>query len=391
MTSVTLACRKAERARALPIRALAGLFLLLLVLLPATLSAQSDAENQEMIDGWRATLSQTEAALGRPGLTTADLDEQRDKVQKVLAAARAFKAVLDPQVADLEAQLEAIAPTDGQTTLPPSIQTIHDELTTEYETLRGLAGQASVIILSATQLIDTIAERRSAVFSARLFERGPSVLSPALWSDTIEGVPQVLAGTGHVISAWIIRIAASTNRQVLLLLLAAAAAVLFVLAIRFLFVRWARAWTKTQSPTPARRVLMATGVVIADIGVPMLILYGLRSLFAALGLLPPGIGVIFDGLIVAVAIFAVITGMARALAAPGRPQWRIGGIADDTARRAYRIVAVAAFLIALPPLADHLARVAAMPSTWAIGFGGTPVGADGTAGPARDPGSRARP
>ncbi|MCB1501258.1 MAG: mechanosensitive ion channel family protein [Bauldia sp.] len=370
MISVTPVFEKTAHARALALRALSGVLLLLLVLLPGALHAQSDAENQEMIDGWRATLSQTEAALGRTGLTTRDLDEQRDKVQEVLAAARAFNAILDPQVADLEAQLKAIAPADDQTALPPSIQKIHDELATEYETLRGLAGQTSVIILSATKLIATISERRSAVFSARLFERGPSVLDPGLWSDTINGFPQVLAGAGRVLSAWIARIAASTNQQVLLLLVAAAIAVLFVLAVRFLFVRWARAWTKTEKPTPARRVLMATGVVIADIGVPMAILFGLRALFAALGLLPPGIGLIFDGLTVAVAIFSVITGMARALAAPGRSEWRIGGIADDTARRAYRIVAVAAFLIALPPLADHLARVAAMPSSWAIGFGG---------------------
>ena len=115
---------------------------------------------------------------------------------------------------------------------------------------------------------------------------------------------------------------------------------------------------------------MATAVVVADIGVPMFILYGLRAIFAELGLLPPGIRILFDGVIVAVAVFAVITGVARALAAPGRPEWRIGGIADDTASRAYRIVAVAAFLLALGPLVEHLGRASAMPPAWAIGVGG---------------------
>ena len=58
------------------------------------------------------------------------------------------------------------------------------------------------------------------------------------------------------------------------------------------------------------------------------------------------------------------------MAAPRRPEWRIGGIADDTAIRAYRVVAAAAFLLALGPLFDHLGRMAAMPADWAIGIGG---------------------
>src|SRR5690606_3658129 len=88
------------------------------------------------------------------------------------------------------------------------------------------------------------------------------------------------------------------------------------------------------------------------------------------GLLPRGIGVILDGIIVAVAVFTVIGGMARALAAPGRPEWRIGGIADETARHVYRVVMVGALLIALGPLVDPLGIVAAMPATWAGGVGG---------------------
>jgi potassium-dependent mechanosensitive channel len=370
MNPVTPARNRAERTGALPARAMAGLFLLLFVLFPAAGGAQTNAQDQETIDGWRAALTQTETALSRTDLTTGDLDEQRDKVQGVLSEARQFKAVLDPQVADLDAQLKAIAPTEGQTTLPASVQTVQDQLTTEFQTLTALAGQTTVVILRASQLIDTIADRRSAVFSARLFDRGPSVLSPALWADTIAGIPTALDGSGRVVSAWLTRIASSTNQQVLLLLLAAATVVLIVLVVRYSFVRWSRAWTRTQSPTPARKLLMATGVAVADIGVPVLILFGVRAVLAELGLLPPGIGIILNGLILAVAIYSVITGMARALAAPGRPEWRIGGIDDETARKAYRIVAAAAFLIALPPLADNLARVAAMPPSWAVGFGG---------------------
>jgi len=356
-------------------RFIAAIALALAILVaPLFAAAQDNAGNQELIDGWRATLAQTEAALKRDGLSLADLADQRDSVQAVALAARDFKATIDPRIADLDAQMKAIVPppAEGQTApaLPPATQEVYDQLNAEYQALTALSGQAAVIVLQASQLITEIAARRDAFFTARLFERQSSVLSPSLWRDTAAGIPTVASGTARIVSAWFERVAASTNLEALLLLLAAAAVIAIVILVRFLLVRWAHAWSAAQSPSPDRKVLMAAAVVIADIGVPMVILFGLRAVFAELGLLPPGIRIIFDGVIVAVAVFAVITGMARALAAPGRPEWRIGGIADATARQAYRIVAAAAFLLALGPFIEHLGRAAAMPPEWAIGVGG---------------------
>ncbi len=374
MNPVTAPCRAFRGAAACSWALLA--MLLALVLAPVPALAQVDPTQQATIDGWRATLDQTTAALTRPGLSVADLDTQRDRVQAVLAGARAFKAQIEPRLADLDAQIKAIvpAPPEGTSpappTLPPEVQEVYDELNGQYQALNGLVGQTNVVILQAGQLLAEIAARRDAFFNARLFDRGASVVSPALWAEVLEGIPTVARSVGRVVTSWLDRVAAGSNLTVVLLLLAAAIGVAFVIFVRYVFVRWTRAWTATQDPTPQRRILMAAGVVVADIGVPMLILYGLRTVFAVLDLLPSGIRIILDGIIVAVAVFTVITGMARALAAPGRPEWRIGGIADETALAAYRVVMIGAFLIALGPLADHLGRVAAMPPDWAIGVGG---------------------
>ena len=339
---------------------------------PAALAAS----HQAVIDGWRATLTQTEAALTRDGLTLNDLNQQRDRVQSVLTGARAFKAQVEPRLTDLEAQISAIAPpppegsTETAPALPAEVQKVYDQLETERQTLATLVGQANVLILQGTQILDQIAARREAFFNARLFDRSASVLSPALWQEVGAGIPVVARSVGRVLGGWLDRVAASSNAEVILLFLAALAGAILVVFVRYLFVRWTHAWTAKQDPTPQRKILMAGGVVLADIGVPMLILLGFRAMLAGLGLLPVGIGVILDGIIIAVAAFTVITGMARALAAPGRPQWRIGGISDETARHAYRVVGAAAFLIALGPLADHLAQVAAMDPSWSVGVGG---------------------
>jgi small-conductance mechanosensitive channel len=378
MNPVTPAPRAPSRGGSLRPGLPAALGLLLALLLAPLALAQSNADRQAAIDGWRATLAQTEAALGRPDLSVADLDEHRDRTQAVLAAARAMKAELDPKVADLDAQLKALVPdspadSEGGTAepvLPPAVKEIHDQLEAEYQAVSALAQQAGVIIVQAVQLLEEIAARRDAEFSARLFDRDESVLSPALWVAVAEGVPVVLAATGRVLASWVGRIAESFGAAAPWLFLAALLVIAVIVAVRVLFVRWTRAWTATQQPTPSRKVLMATAVVIADIGVPMLILFGLRSVFGALGLLPPNVHVVFDGVILAVAVYAVTTGVARALAAPGRPEWRIGGIHDETARHAYRIVTIAAFLLALGPLVDHLGRVAAMPPDWAVRVGG---------------------
>ena len=349
---------------------------LALILAPLVALAQSAASQQAVIDGWRATLAQTEAALTRTGLTLSDLDQQRDRVQAVLTGARAFKAQLEPRLADLQAQIGAIAPpppegsTETAPSLAPEIQQVYDQLETERQAIATLVGQANVVLLQGAQLLEQIASRREAFFNARLFERGESVLSPVLWRDVGAGIPVVAQSVARVLGSWLERVAASSDAAVVLLFLAAFAGAVLVVFVRYLFVRWTRAWTAAQSPTPQRKLLMAVAVVVADIGVPVLLLFGLRAVLAALGLLPSGIRTILDGVLVSVAVFTVITGMARALAAPGRPEWRIGGIADDTARNAYRVVAIAAFLIALGPLADHLGRVAAMHPSWAVGVGG---------------------
>ena len=116
------------------------------------------------------------------------------------------------------------------------------------------------------------------MFSARLFDRGPSVLSPALWADTVGGIPKALAGAGRVIRGLADadrgehqpagRCSSSSPRR---------QPCWSSLPSGTRSCAGPAPGPRSQSPTPARRVLMATAVVVADIGVPVMILFGLRS------------------------------------------------------------------------------------------------------------------
>ena len=122
MISVTLRGIPAPAARRTPFAMGVVALVLAFVLAMGAALAQEDAPaHQTTIDGWRATLADTQDALARADLTVADLDDERDKVLAVLTGARAFTAEIAPRVADLDAQLKAIAPAPEGATLPAEV------------------------------------------------------------------------------------------------------------------------------------------------------------------------------------------------------------------------------------------------------------------------------
>ena len=347
------------------------LAVLFALFLPTVAAWSQATEEQAALNGWSATLSQAEAALGRADLSNADLNALFTTVASVQEDARAFNDGLDPRIVEVRDRLASIAPPEGvEVVEPPALAAARKQLQAELDTLVGYQQQADLIALHARQLLDKIRERRDTQFTTTLFAHERSALSPSLLAELFVETGPILVGTGRVIGDWLRLVAAGSDVVTLLLVVAAILIVVVVLFARRAFLKWAQGPGSIGEPTRAQKVIMAVAIVAVDIGVPLLILLGLRVLLAELRLLPRSIGEILAGLTVAVAIFTVVTGLARALAAPNRPAWRIAGIADQTARQTYSVVAVAAAILALYAFVDRLTVVTAAAGFYSMALGG---------------------
>lgn len=347
------------------------LAVLFAVLMPAVAALSQVPEEQAALDGWSATLSQAEAALGRADLSNADVNALFNTVDAVQEDARSFNDALDPRIVEVRDRLASIAPPEGvEVVEPPALAAARKQLQAELDMLVGYKQQADLIALHARQLLDKIRDRRDTQFTATLFAHERSALSPGLLAELVVETGPIIVGTDRIVGDWLRLVAAGSDAVTLLLVVAAVAIVVVVLYARRFFLKWAQGPGSRREPTRAQKVIMAVAIVAVDIGVPLLILLGLRALLSELRLLPRSIGEILTGLTVAVAIFTVITGLARALAAPNRPAWRIAGIADQTARQTYSVVAVAAAILALDAFVDRLTVVTAAAGFYSTALGG---------------------
>jgi len=129
---------------------LPALAVLLAMLLPAVAAWSQAPQEQVALNGWSATLSQAEAALGRADLSSSDLNALFTTVEAVQEDARAFNDALDPRIAEVRDRLASIAPPEGvEVAEPPALAAARKQLKAELDTLVGYSQQADLIALHA--------------------------------------------------------------------------------------------------------------------------------------------------------------------------------------------------------------------------------------------------
>ena len=321
--------------------------------------APAQDARQIQLNGWNATLNQIDATLQRADLDAATLAQLKGAVEAVLAGADALKRQLQPQIADAEAQQQSLGPPPA----PPATEAAvivaqRERLRAILTSLTGIVEQADVLAVRASQLLATIGDRFSQQFTSALFAHGPSILSALMWVRAAMEVPGVP------------RARRRPDRRM-------------VRADRRPFRRPYRAAHHRIAPGRRR-----------DPGVPAPLpqmdnqergrqhraVRGRAHPGGDLGSDPRGrcavphpgrpagglqrarnparrIAILYDGLTQAVLVFTVLTGLARALFAPGRPTWRIARLSDRTTVGLFRLIVIAAVLLALLPLIGALADV----------------------------------
>src|SRR5262249_5037896 len=105
--------------------------------------------------------------------------------------------------AAVEAQLKDLgpAPTDGRAEAP-AVAAERARLTTLTATLGASANLARQLATRAGQVFDRVNERQHVLFTAKLFERAPSLLDPRGWVEVGRCIPDELRGVGSLAGSW---------------------------------------------------------------------------------------------------------------------------------------------------------------------------------------------
>jgi small-conductance mechanosensitive channel len=324
---------------------------------------------QEKLEGQRAIVDGVEAALGRDGLRSSDLDDLRARLDPVRADLTTGIAALDPLLANLNHRVKEIGPkpADDAPAESASITAERDALSARAAELDAVLKQAKLLKVRADQLSDRITSRRRALFTDQLLARSYSVLDPSLWLAAAAAVPIELRGINYLLSDW----AAYANARMQPIgQIAIGFASLLIVGLIFVArsvlarpIRRAELGVDGAPISRLRACSLSALVAILRMAAGPLAATAVLALLNGFDLLPPRVNEIAQGLLLAISIVAIGVGLLDGALAPREPQRRVVPLSNEIAGLIFRFAQIGLWILAVSVTlgAFHRALVVPVP------------------------------
>jgi small-conductance mechanosensitive channel len=315
------------------------------MLVLAALSAQAQPDNIDpSLDAARAQIDQARKVLDSPPKEAADLLPLRAGVLAAGTQADAAAALLEPQLASVQARLAELGPlTPGQPEAP-DVAVLRTQLNKVRAELDAQFKRAKLLSVESEQTAGEISALRRSEFQARLGERTSSILSSLFWAELRMEIPGDLLRARRQADA--LAFAARASGTAVWVSVGVA---LLVLLGLYVWVGRAllRLTTTRVPPGRLRRSLYAwTGVLLPAITA------GLMAEAVYLGLvwvapLPESLAPLMGRLAGVICFGGYVVGLGHALLLPVRSSWRLLPLPDVVALRLRWLPAVLALLMVL--------------------------------------------
>lgn len=337
--------------------------------------AAAPAPAAARLDAAKATLDGLEAALTRPNLTDARLQELRAEVEPIAADVQAVIADLQPRLDAAQARLAQLgpkpetkpdakpdpknpAPEPKAAPLPEAADIKADRTAQEKQVaeLDATLKRARALLVQATQIDTTIGGLRRSLFTRSVLAQSYSLLDPRLWIPAVGELPSDGRAIRFLAEDWYNGSAAKLpGWQV-----AAIALTLLGLALAFeplqrVARRVAARDQEGKPPAKLRKVLAAIWVAMLTTAVPFACLAVAGAVLDAFGVITPRLQPLVTSFGRSATVVALIIGLARGYLAPRRPQWRLPTLSDFGAEQLYRVTIVVAALVAVTRIVETLA------------------------------------
>ena len=331
--------------------ALALLVVALGLLLSFVAAAQTDAPPKAfpiLSKEWARTLADAEAFVTAGGQTLEQHKIYASALRGLVNDAKAVREQAETEAGELQPLLDALGPPpgEGQPAEAREIALQRRELTQSLTFLNTRAKQAELAAARATALQTEISQAMRQRFVDRLFERQGSPLAPSVVEDAVPQLGSVVATLLRAPVDWYAALSPERRTDVWRewrMLLILAAAVFAWLVRRGLLLRFGPD-PDNATPSYARRLLAALASAIANGIIPSAVLAAIAVRIRSDASLNAGLGgTVVTQLCIALIFIAMAAALARAALSPQFPEWRLTGLAPDSARRlSRRIVFLAA-------------------------------------------------
>ncbi len=275
--------------------------------------------------------------------------EQLAQAEQIIVDANALKTKILPKLEDVKSSIGKLGPPPKEDEARTEAQQIIAErakLNAQLAQIDGAIKQADLIGDRADQLIEQIQATRQEIFTNNLFDRSENVFSRYSWQNFVDLIPRAASRVTSALKAWWSK---AMSQGPLLAVLVGIAALIYFGMWRFARRRIGRHLSTfgEEAPNAAARYRFA-GWLAPLSAIPTVVSFGF--LYAGLGwlkLLDRDVRSVFLYVLVAVALFAIISALARAYLQPRLPGWRIADVSDEGARRLRRCALGAAAIYGL--------------------------------------------
>ena len=346
---------------------------------PATRSmkpAGKPDEVQQKLDAWKVEVDQIAAGIQREGQTDRHLAEMRARAEQIRTAANELIAAESPRQTSIEARLKQLGsapqakPDEPTAVESDAVKAEREDQQRQLGEVQGRIKQAQLIDLRAEEITRTIADRRRDRFARELIERSRSVLDPGTWLEAAQSFPGTFNSLRYLIADWLSLMAGRGLETAMAVGSVILALVVALFAMRRRLTLFTERDPDVVDPPRLRKAAVAAGIVALNVAIPVAGLFGIARALAIFELNPDRISLFLDALIVGVGAAAAVYGVALALFAPAKPNWRMVAVGDVTASRIVGLSVVLAVTHGVGITIARLMNVVAAPVAEVIAYAG---------------------
>jgi small-conductance mechanosensitive channel len=349
--------------------------------------------------GWQQQLDLLEKELSRPRLRYSELNEFRDRLQRVRSEATNLWNKLQPRLQADKAQMDLFgpAPAAGQPAEPEQTALARAELNYHSSLLSGAQTAVNSTNLRIENLLNAIQDVRRKNFSSVLFQPIPGVYAYETWASLPEHVPAAARKIRDLIADWWQSV--PDRREVGYIAIEALLLALLLGAACRRGIRRTRRSEESAEPPPFwRRASTAAALLMfraLPVVVPVVFLYGM---IASTQNLPERIDWLFYLTAQSLIIVFMVWALAGAVFSPSAPHWRLVPTSDAAAARLRSLSTLLAVIYSLTTFLYVATRLIQAPFALTIAIAlpssllmaglvvallRTPLGAASTAAPPR--------
>lgn len=305
------------------------------------------AEAERAVSDLSLQLKSIEASISSAGIGDEQLSQFRTQVEDIRTKAAAKLDTLVGPIGEVNQQITQLGPAPAEgATEAEQVAAQRKLLNDELNRLLGPKSQLDLISVGAEQLSGRISAIQRDQFVKRIFESSRSILNPYLWADTWTGVGLLYQRIANLLRSWWSDAGANATPWGLALI---PGYLLVFLGVFVILRRVVGRWTRShggggRTPNDAGRLWRVVRGLFASIAISFVLLGPIFLSFENLGWMTPRFGLVFNALVDILALTFIYYTLARRLAAPGEPQWRLINVSDGAAKQLSILAGIAAFV-----------------------------------------------